>query len=149
MKSAAYPFKKRKSFFRTTKYQRTIIRLAVLPVFAFCVLITAFCTRFRYELNETMVYGTVWLTRAMIEEWYCFILVALWAFFIFVLMRTTRTSSDLVGSFDRINRELDRTIRGEVREPMKAREYDELAKDLLERINILIDNLPEGPLKVR
>ena len=149
MKSGAYPYKKRKSLFRTTKYQREIIRLAVLPVFAFCVLITAFCARFRFEVNEMMLYGTYWLTRAIIDEWFCFILVALWGFFFFVLMRTTRTSSDLVGSFDRINRDLDKTIRGELRAPMKAREYDELAKDLLERINILIDNLPEGPLRVR
>jgi len=149
-KSKAFDYKyiARKSFM-TNKYQKQIIRLAVLPAFAFTLVITAACVRFRYEAIELMLYGTRSLTLQRIEEWFVVLLVGLWACFLYVVARSIRISGELVGSFERLNRQMDKTIRGELRVPLKARDHDELAKDLLERINIFIDNLPEGPLKVR
>jgi len=144
-----YDYKQRKSYFHVNKYQREIIKLALLPVFAFCILLTAFCVRFRYETEDMMRYGTRFLTLSIIDQWLTVILAAIWLFFIFVIFRSIRISNHLVGSFERINHDLEKTIRGEMRQALKTREDDELARNLLQRINVLIDNLPEGPLRVR
>src|SRR5262245_51444984 len=102
-KSLEYKYIARKSFM-TNKYQKQIIRLAVMPALAFTLLITAACVRFRYEAVELMLYGTRSLTLQRIEEWFVVIMVGLWAAFLYVAARSIRTSGELVGSFDRINR---------------------------------------------
>jgi len=52
-------------------------------------------------------------------------------------------SSDLVGAFERITRELDEVIEGKEKKIIRARIPDELANELLKRINILIQRIPD------
>jgi len=144
-------FKERKVLFYTNKYQRQIIKLAVLPTMAFCVLITVFCMRFRIEAVDMILYGTRSVSLHLIDKWMIGIVIGLWLFFSFVFYQSFKVSHELVGPFGRINRELDDTIRGVIRRPIKVRDDDELAKELLQRVNILIDNLPmpQKPLTIR
>ncbi len=53
-------------------------------------------------------------------------------------------SNDVVGPLDRIIRELDEVIDGGARQPITVRQRDELAHELLKRVNVLVKNLP-GP----
>jgi hypothetical protein len=144
-------YKNRKLFLHTNKYQRQIINTALLPSLMFCVLISVFCLRFRFEIIDLLVYGTRPLSLAFIDKWLIVIVLGLWLFFIFILYQTFTISLSLVGPFERINKELDETIKGETRHHIKARDDDTLANELLERVNILIDNLPlpKQPLKIR
>jgi len=144
-------FKGRKLFSHTNRYQRKIINIAVIPSVAFCTMISIFCFRFRLEIVDMMIYGTRSISMHVIDKWLIIIVAGLWAFFIFILYQTFKISLDLVGPFERINRELDETIKGEVRHHIKARDNDQLANEILQRINILIDNLPQpkAPLKIR
>jgi len=146
--NAVYDYKKRRKF-AINKYQRAILRLSLLPTFAFCILTTAFCLRFRLETGDLMIYGTRLGTLNMIDEWLGIIIVTIWFFFAFVYFRSVRVSGELVGSFERINNQLEKVITGEIRQPLRARDSDQLARELLQRVNILIDNLPEGKLHVR
>ncbi|HLF18370.1 MAG TPA: hypothetical protein VI749_05685 [Candidatus Omnitrophota bacterium] len=144
-------FKNRKLFFHTNKYQRQIIRLALLPSLAFCIMISVFCLRFRFEVVDMMLYGTRSLSLHIIDKWLVIIMIGLWVFFVFILCQTFKISLDLVGPFERINKDLDLTIKGEIRQHLKARDADTLAKELLQRVNVLIDNLPmpKAPLRIR
>jgi len=144
-------FKRRRLFFHTNNYQRQIIKLAILPCLAFCTLITVFCMRFRIEMVDMILYGTRSLTMHLIDKWLIVIVAGLWSFFIFIFYQSFKISLDLVGAVRRINRDLDTTIRGETRLHIKARDCDELANELLQRVNILIDNLPmpAKPLTIR
>ena len=144
-------FKNRKLFLHANKYQWRIIKLALLPSMAFCVMISVFCLRFRFEVVDMVLYGTRSLSLNLIDKWLIIIMIGLWAFFIFILYQTFKISLDLVGPFERVNRELDLTIKGEIRQHIKVRDNDTLAKELLQRVNILIDNLPlpKAPLRIR
>ena len=53
-------------------------------------------------------------------------------------------SNDVVGPFDRIIRELDEVIDGGARQPITVRQRDELAHELLKRVNVLVKNLPDS-----
>lgn len=145
-------FRDRNKFLHTNKYQRQIIKLAVLPTLAFCIVITVFCGRFRLEAVDMMLYGTRSLSLHVIDQWLIFIVIGLWMFFLFMLHQAFQISTELVGAFGRINYELDKIIYGESRQHIKVRsDKDELAKEILLRVNILIDNLPlpPRPLNVR
>lgn len=144
-------FLDRKLFSNTSKHQARIIRLAVIPSFIFCALITLFCIEFRHEILDLILYGTRMLTLHIVDRWVIPILIVLWSGFVFIAYTAYRISLEMVGPFTRINRELDMIIRGETRHHIKVRDEDELAFEVLERINILIDNLPppKTPLKVR
>jgi hypothetical protein len=89
-------------------------------------------------------------TVYFINKWLMPVLIGVWLAFVFVLHRAFMISLELVGPFTRINRELDLVIRGESRHHIKVRDRDAMARELLERINILIDNLPppNAPLKI-
>jgi len=144
-------YKNRNLFKNTNKYQREIIKLAVFPALAFCIIISVFVLRFRFELIDMILYGTRSLSLHFIDQWIIVIMIGLWSFFIFILYQTFAISLNLVGSFERILHELDETIKGEIRRHIKVRDHDGLANELLKRVNVLIDNLPlpKAPLKIR
>lgn len=62
-----------------------------------------------------------------------FLLVIVWAYTI---------TNKLVGAFDRILKELDEVIAGKQKRHLSVRKGDELAEEVVRRINLLIDRLP-------
>jgi hypothetical protein len=72
---------------------------------------------------------------------YGFSVIIIWILFIitiFSVMEVFKASHSLVGSFGRIHRELDEIIEGKSKKLITARPGDELAEDLLKRVNVLI-----------
>ena len=70
-------------------------------------------------------------------------------FFLFViLLLSFLISKNLVGAFDRILKELDEVIDGKDRNKIGVRVRDDLANELLSRVNVLIKNLPKPRTKL-
>ena len=129
---------RRKSLLNTNKYQRRIIALAFTPSFLLCVYVFIILTLFIRELTDVILYGSEVSVIQMITQWGGFIALSLWIVFILILIWSYVISRNLVGAFVRILRELDEVIEGKDRKAIKARPKDDLANELLERVNILI-----------
>ena len=52
-------------------------------------------------------------------------------------------SNKILGACDRILRELDDVVAGRRREPLKVRKGDKMFQDILDRVNVLIERLPD------
>jgi len=131
----------RKSIFHTNKYERRIIWLALIPALLFCILVTFVIIHLTRQLEDFMIYLTKPEILNIIENWGYWIIGAFWLLFIIIFFWALIVSGNLVGAFVRIIRELDDFIAGKEHKSIRARRNDDLANDLLKRINILIKNI--------
>jgi hypothetical protein len=130
--------KKRKWLFHGSKYQRQIMILAFVPTVMICILMSLLHVVFFQELARVMESGSAGMIMSLAEEWSSAVLVIMWlSFFVFIYW-VCKSANQLVGSFERIIRELDEVIATGSKKRIKARMDDELPKALLKRINILI-----------
>jgi len=83
-------YKNRNLLLNTNKYQRQIIKVALIPSLAFCILISVFLLRFRFELIDAFLYGTRSISLQFIDQWLIMIILGVWAFFVFILYQTDR-----------------------------------------------------------
>jgi hypothetical protein len=60
---------------------------------------------------------------------------------ILIVFWTLRVSGKYFGAYERIVTDLDRVLTGKAKEPLKAREDDEIFQELLKRINALIERM--------
>ena len=134
----------RKPYLHTNKYQRRIIILVLVPTLVLCATISVFILYFQKELIDMVLYATNPPSVEFINQWSIVTLVALWLLFIFVVSCAYKISSNLLGAFERVITELDDIIAGKERKQVQARPPDDLANELLKRINVLIRNVP-GP----
>ncbi len=140
-----YQFIHRKKFFYLNKYQKQIIALVLIPTLILCILISVFITYFHKEIINFVLYTTNPPSPEFLNRWGNIILIVLWIYLIFVILWVENVSRKLVGAFGRILRELDEIIAGKEQKSIKARKDDELANELLKRINKLIEMLPKNP----
>jgi hypothetical protein len=144
--------KDRKAFSTINKFQRQMLYPVLLACFLFLVfLYTAILYIAYIDANLVMLYPArnFGLERAV--PWFMAIdrlqdvvpwLVMLLAVALILLMtRTYFISSRITGAYQRILRELDETIEGKRKEPIRVREGDEMFKELLKRINVLISKI--------
>ncbi len=132
----------RSMFMHTNKYQRRIIALTFIPSLILCILLTLFIFYFHRELINMILYSSTPPSIQFIRKWGIITLITLWAFFISVIIWAFRVSNNLVGAFERILRELDEMIAGREYKRLRARSDDDLANELLKRINALLQNPP-------
>lgn len=136
---------KRKGYLHTNKYQRQILAVALLPMLIMCALVSTYVTYFQNELINMLLYSTEPLTTRWINRGIFFILTILWLAFIAITLWTYSVSSRLVGGFERVSRELDEFIQGSrTRMSIRARSKDDLANEILKRINILLKKIPDS-----
>jgi len=74
-----------------------------------------------------------------IDNWSATVILVSLFFVAAFLIISFIISRNMVGAFERIVRELDEVIEGKRVGPLTARRYDVLAKDLLQRVNVLIE----------
>jgi hypothetical protein len=67
------------------------------------------------------------------------LIMLLWVFLIVCVVIAGYKAANMVGSFDRILREMDQVIDGSEKKPLTSRKDDELTQQLLRRINVLIN----------
>jgi len=131
--------KYQKRLFRSNKYRKRILSIVLLPTIIICLLISFLILLFHLELVSVILYGEGSLSLEAINQWSFIIVFVLWLIFIIVYIRVHIVSSQLVGAFERIMNEMDEVIGNKEKKELKAREKDDLANELLKRINLLID----------
>ena len=124
---------------KANKYQRNIILLSFLPTILFLLMTTLFVVLFFHELVQVTLYQSRANMIEMIIQWRGHFLTIFAAFLIGHLVFSFILSSNLVGAFERIIRELDLVLKGEKKTPITSRPNDILAKELLVRVNKLIE----------
>ena len=128
--------------FTINEYQRPIIIISIVPLLTVCALLTVLSVTFFREFENFIVYKDIMTLPDFLQKWMMIIIVALWSFFLVNLLIVYNVSSNLVGSFKRILRELDAILKENKRTKINCRKNDILARDMILRINQLIEKLP-------
>ena len=120
------------------KYQDKIILLTFLPsAFVFlsfiCIIIIGNPIVCKFVFH-TSFSGTE-KSADRISEWIVFLISLN---FIFSLLMAFTISHNMVGAFGRINKELDEIIARMSQKAITCRPHDDLTKELLKRINVLV-----------
>ena len=133
---------KRNQFVCKSKYQRQIIMLAFLPsVIIYLFMAVLVCIMYN-DLTGVILRESAASSIIFLKNWSMGISATLTFLLIAILTWSFIVSCRLVGPFDRISRELDKAIDAKKKCKLAAREGDDLANDILKRINILIEQLP-------
>jgi len=131
----------RTGLIRLNKFQRRVVTVPFFSSLVFVILMTIFVRSFHSDLINVILYEQSPFSVNLIKKWEFLILFLLWLFFATVILWVYFISSNLVGAFERVLRELDSNIEKKEKKHIYARKDDYLANDLLKRINTLIDNL--------
>ncbi len=130
---------KRQLFSRVNRFQRPIINIVVAA--SFVTVILGLCVLYLYyDTTNTIVSPT--RETPILKVVVLLVLLALPVVFYLIIVSAYKVSNRLVGPFERIISELDALIEKRDKRHLTARKGDELAEELLKRINTLIDRLP-------
>ena len=129
--------------FNMTKHQRQILRLSLVPSTIFCVVMYFLLRSFQTEVGQAIYTASDVASIKFVSEWAFALLAILLLYLGCGFLWAYAVSNEVVGPFDRIIRELDEVIDGGARQPITVRQRDELAEELLKRVNVLVKNLPD------
>ncbi len=129
---------KRKRLFHINKYQMRILGLVLVPPVIILSVLALMSNLFFDQLLAAVESGSPTTLVDFLSQWRVNVFVALWLLLTLVVVLTYVVSRNLVGAFTRIFREMDELLAGR-REPrpITARKHDDLANELLERMNRL------------
>lgn len=130
---------KRRVFLRTSKFQRPILHIFVFSALAVVAALSLAASYLCYDMTSTLI-----TTDSEIPAIKIAILLGLMVMplvFLFIIIWAYRVSSHLVGAFERILKELDDIIEKNEKRHLQARKGDQLAEELLSRVNVLIDRM--------
>ncbi|MBF0571091.1 MAG: hypothetical protein HQL12_04400 [Candidatus Omnitrophica bacterium] len=139
--------KQRKFFTASNKYQEKIVLVAAFPallvflslVFSLMLVrenvILAVKSHRHINFDSALM---IWLYHS-----YIYIIFGLCCIFIISLIVTFVYLKNLIGPFNRINRELDEIIEGRSNRLLTARPEDEMVNGLLKRVNVLVQSYVE------
>ena len=128
---------------RSGQHQRQIIRLSVVPSTIFCMVMYFLLQAFQREVGEAIYTASDVASIKFVSEWAFALLSIVLLYLGCGFLWAYAVSNDVVWPFDRIIRELDEVIDGGARQPITARQRDEVAQKLLKRVNMLVKNLPD------
>jgi len=130
---------KRKLFLNINRFQRPILYLTVAATFV-TIVILAICASFlSYDIANMIINSPkeILTTKLTVS----FILMILPLSYLAIIYFSLRISNKLVGSMERILKELDEIIEKREKKHLTARKGDDLVQELLKRINLLIDKM--------
>lgn len=139
----------KRSPFHLNKYQKQILTLTFIPLIFLYILIILLMMLFYHDFTNIVLAGIPAPKMQLIHEWSTFVLFVLITLITAIIFFAFSLSQNLVGAFERIIRELDHIIDGGEIKVIKARPKDHLANELLERIDILLANLPKPHKKLK
>lgn len=132
--------RKRKIFPIIGTYQGKMIFFVFVPAVIFHLCIFCMLTFLKLDLGMLIFQGVSEEVIAyFIDNWSATVILVSLFFVAAFLIISFIISRNMVGAFERIVRELDEVIEGKRVGPLTARRYDVLAKDLLQRVNVLIE----------
>ena len=132
-----------RAYLHMTKHQRQILRLSLVPSTIFCVVMYFLLRSFQTEVGQAIYTASDVASIKFVSEWAFALLAILLLYLGCGFLWAYAVSNEVVGPFDRIIRELDEVIDGGARQPITVRQRDELAEELLKRVNVLVKNLPD------
>ncbi len=132
-----------RAFLHTTKHQRQIIRLSVVPSTIFCVVMYFLLQAFQREMAEAIYSASDVASIKFVSEWVFALLSVVLLYLGCGFLWAYAVSNNVVGPFERIIEEMDKVIHEGARHQITVRQRDELAQELLERVNVLVKNLPD------
>ena len=132
--------KKDRKLFSANEYERGILQLVFLSAGIPVLVVVGFF----YCLFSDLVYAYLnsGLADHFLSQFLILSLIILLYYFLFVGIIAYNFVHRLVGAFPRVLRELDERINTNVRTHIRLRKGD-YAKELVDRINALIDKLPK------
>ena len=124
--------------FRINRYQMRVLLLVLAPP---VIIISAFAfmsSLFFEQLLEAVQSGSEATLVGFLTDWKLYFFLLLWGMLALIVVMTYVVSKNLLGAFTRLFREMDEMLEGQ-REPgpLKARKHDDLANELLDRMNRL------------
>ena len=130
----------RQRFWGINRWQRQSIRLSVAPALVLFLFMFVLIEIFQTELRDVIITSSDEATIVALTRWGVWLFAALAACFLAVAASTYVASRNVLGPFDRLLRELDEMLDGRrERKPLRVRPKDDLANELLKRVNKLID----------
>ena len=127
--------------FNPDRFQKPLVNFILFPCTITFAVLFIYIGFLYYDVNNR-IYSSRLANPLMIDQKILSIIVILWVLLFFVLWWAYRVSSQLMGSFERIIREMDECLAGKSRKHIYSRDKDLLSQELLKRINALIDRLP-------
>ncbi len=128
-----------KRFIRLNRYQVRVLVLVLAPVVILFPALAAISALFFDQLIEAVQTGHTASLVDFLGEWKLRFVFAIGALMVVVVALTFTVSKNLLGAFGRIFRELDEKIAGQHQGPITARKGDDLANELLRRVNVLVE----------
>ena len=127
--------------FKPDRFQRPLINFILFPCSVTFAVLFLYIGFLYYDISRRIevmkLHNPIFIDQKILS-----IIIILWVLLFFVIWWSFRISSLLMGSFGRIIKELDECLAGKQRKHIQARSKDELSKELIKRINALIDRLP-------
>ncbi len=131
---------KRQRFLRINRWQRQSIKLSVAPALVLFLFMFLLIEVFQTQLRDVIITSTDEAAIVALTRWGVLLFLALAACFLAVVASTYVASRNVLGPFDRLLREMDEMLDGRrERKPLTVRPKDDLAKELLKRVNKLIE----------
>ena len=124
--------------------------LALVPSVIFCLAMYFSLEVSQHDMAQTIMDRSDAVSVVFLTEWGVVLALTLLVNLGSISLWAYAVSNQMVGAFERIIRELDGIIEGGAKRPIAARGRDEFATALLQRINVLIENVPcSGRLSVK
>ena len=131
---------KRQRFLGLNRWQRQSIRLSVAPALVLFLFMFVLIEIFQTELRDVIITSSDEATIVALTRWGVWLFLALAACFLAVATSTYVASRNVLGPFGRLLRELDEMLDGRrERKLLRVRPKDDLANELLKRVNKLIE----------
>ena len=131
---------KRQRFLGINRWQRQSIKLSVAPPLALFLFMFLLIEIFQTEVRDVIITSSDEAAIVALTRWGVWLYLALAACFLAVVASTYVASRHVLGPFDRLLREMDEMLDGRrERKPLTVRPKDDLANELLKRVNRLIE----------
>ncbi len=131
---------KRRRFPGLNRWQRHSVTLAVAPALVLFLFMFLLIEIFQTQLRDVIITSTDEAAILALTRWGVLLFFALAACFLAVVASTYVASRNVLGPFDRLLREMDEMLDGRrERKPLTVRPKDDLAKELLKRVNKFVE----------
>lgn len=128
----------KKRLIHMNRYQWRVLVMVLIPPVAIVLCLTLLVKVFFDQLMGAVQAGSTDALLGFLGSWQWVFFFALWGLLALIVITSYVVTQNLLGAFTRLFREMDEMIAGErSKGPFKARKRDDLANELLTRVNRL------------
>ncbi len=128
--------------FKLNRYEKPLVNFILFPCTLFFLILFTFLGTIYYQLTSYAAFADTMRYWDFSQKIFA-VIVILWIFLFFLLVWSYRLSNSMVGAFERIIREIDEFLVTGHKRKIQSREKDSICKELLDRINVLIERMPD------